>query len=132
MTKFKFTITRDVTESVVVEAEADTIEDAMEQATMVPPTEGWEIDDNPPGVSYLPDPSDFEEIVPPKLQTFTVRRLFDAYIIYQAEIQATSPEEAMEISEDDDSIKWEDGGTSEFDHYDKDVWDADGNEVMGL
>ena len=62
MPKFRFTLTRDLTQSVSVEVEGDDIEQAQQAALTNPPQSGWEIDDNPPQDAYLPDPDDFEEI----------------------------------------------------------------------
>ncbi len=62
MAKFKFTITRDITESVSVTFEGDTIEEAQEKALENPPQKGWAIDDNTPQDPYLPDEDDYEEI----------------------------------------------------------------------
>jgi len=62
MPRFKFTLTRDTTESVSVTIEADTIEAAQDQALANPPKTGWEPDDNDPGDAYLPDPDDWEEV----------------------------------------------------------------------
>jgi hypothetical protein len=62
MPKYAFTLTRDVTESVRVEINAKSIEDAHEQALMNPPKAGWEMDDNTPQDPYLPDKEDYEEI----------------------------------------------------------------------
>jgi len=60
MPKFEFTLTRDVTESVTVEIEADTIEEAQARALEHPPVGGWSLDDNEHD-AYLPDPDDYHE-----------------------------------------------------------------------
>jgi hypothetical protein len=62
--KFRFTLTRDVTESTTVTIDANSIEEAHAKALENPPTEGWAVDDNPPNDAYLPDPSDFEGFKP--------------------------------------------------------------------
>ena len=62
MPKFEFTLTRDTTESVRVTVEADSIEEAQEEALANPPATGWEQDDNTPQDPYLPDPEDWEEV----------------------------------------------------------------------
>jgi len=61
MPKFSFTLTRDLTESVRVQIEADSLDEAHEAALLDPPKSGWETDDNPPQRPYLPDPDDFEK-----------------------------------------------------------------------
>lgn len=62
MTLYKFTITRDVTESVTVTVSADSIEDAHARAIANPPVTGWTLDDNDGGDAYIPDPDDYEEL----------------------------------------------------------------------
>lgn len=131
MPKYSFTLTRDTTESVSVTIEADTAEEAFQKALENPPVEGWEPDDNTPQDPYLPDPDDVEEILPPPLQTFTVTRAFDAYIYYEAEIQARSAEEAYELAEARGStVRFEPAGEAQFDHYDVFVRDQDYNTVL--
>tara|TARA_Y100000815_G_scaffold145270_1_gene131537 strand:+ start:1525 stop:1716 length:192 start_codon:yes stop_codon:yes gene_type:complete len=62
MPKFKFTMTRDTTESVSVTVEAPSIEEAHEEALANPPQAGWEQDENYPQRPYLPDEDDWEVV----------------------------------------------------------------------
>ena len=62
MPEFRFTLTRDTTESTTVTIEADTIEEAQAEALAHPPETGWTQDDNLPDDPYLPDPSDWERV----------------------------------------------------------------------
>jgi len=63
MPRFKFTITRDITESAVVVIEAASIEEAHDKAiedhTAIT---GWENDEGNNPEPYIPDPDDFEEV----------------------------------------------------------------------
>ncbi len=61
MNKYTFTVTRDITESTRVTVKADSIGEAHAEAiggNM--DLDGWEVDDNPGGDPYIPDPSDYE------------------------------------------------------------------------
>lgn len=61
MPKFTFALTRDATETTMVEIVADTIEEAQRAALLNPPTTGWTLDDGNDHPPYIPDPSDYEE-----------------------------------------------------------------------
>ena len=63
MPRFKFFVTRNITESATVEVDAPTIEDAHEEGLRKAnafEVEGWETDDNVNGDAYIPDPDSFE------------------------------------------------------------------------
>lgn len=65
---YRFTITRDVTESAVVTVEADDVETAQDMALSDPEISNnadWAIDDVCGGTPYLPDPGDYTEVSPP-------------------------------------------------------------------
>ena len=62
MPLFKFTVTRNITESATIEVDAPTIEEAHQEGlrkTNAFEVEGWETDDSVNGDAYIPDPSDY-------------------------------------------------------------------------
>ena len=65
MARFKFTVTRNITESATIEVDAPTIEEAHQEGLRKAnafEVEGWETDDTISGDAYLPDPSDFTTV----------------------------------------------------------------------
>jgi hypothetical protein len=60
--KFTFTITRDITESVVVTIEAPSIKEAHKKALETHTTiTGWENDEGNNPEAYIPDEDDYKE-----------------------------------------------------------------------
>lgn len=67
MARFKFTVTRNITESAIVEVIASTIEDAHKEGLRKAnacEVEGWQTDDFVNGDAYIPDTDDYEIIKP--------------------------------------------------------------------
>lgn len=61
---------------------------------------------------------------------FTVLSRVDAYVDYVAEVEADTPEEAVDLAYDGDpSVKWEQSGVVEFDARRVVALDADGEEI---
>ncbi|HRD26792.1 MAG TPA: hypothetical protein PLO65_00670 [Caulobacter sp.] len=64
------------------------------------------------------------------LPTFTVLSRVDAYADYVAQVEADSPEEAVDLAYDGDpSVKWEPLGVVEFDARRVVALSADGEEI---
>lgn len=65
-----------------------------------------------------------------KKQKLTVRRLTDAYVVHEVDIEAFTPEQAQEIAEDLPDPAWQAGGIIEFDHSITEVVDEDYNVLL--
>ncbi len=87
MPKYTFTVTRDITESTTVTVEADSISEAHAEA-LVMDIDGWEVDDNPGGNPYIPDPSDYEsdcEVEPTRYAV--IRKMINGERIQVAQVK---------------------------------------------
>ena len=61
---------------------------------------------------------------------FTVRRRVDAYFIQEAEVNASSAQEAAQLArKDEDHYKWGEGDTETFDARVFVTLDDEGNEI---
>ncbi|MFG5382882.1 hypothetical protein [Yoonia sp. R2-816] len=88
------------------------------------------------------DQTDFEEVIRlavrsrvgpfvnlPNNQVFTVRRLVDAYQEYYLDVEASSAQEALELSK---NMSFEEGCVIEFDATRIEVHDGQGNTLMQI
>lgn len=63
---------------------------------------------------------------------YTVRKLVDAFVIYYAEVEAPTPEEATRLAKDDeDKYEWEEDAVNEFDARGFVAVDEDYDEIEG-
>jgi hypothetical protein len=71
----------------------------------------------------------FDKIVHPSLQTFSVRRLQDAYVVHDMQVEALTMKDACSIAKriNADDARWKRGDDMEFDHCNYEVLSEDGN-----
>lgn len=58
---------------------------------------------------------------------YTLRRARDAYAFYVKTVEANSPEEALELADDDSAGEWEEDGQAEYDDCLTGVYDEEGD-----
>ena len=61
---------------------------------------------------------------------FNVERLVDAYAVYSAEVEAKTPDEAMNIARTDETVDWGEPSIREFDNRDYEVFDENGESKL--
>lgn len=73
-----------------------------------------------------------DEPTEPPAGTFRVYRLVDAWVRYEADVEADDAEEAWDTAHNANpgEIKWTEVGTSEFDNSSLGVEDRDGNDII--
>lgn len=63
---------------------------------------------------------------------FTVRRIVDAYVNYEAEVEAASANEATELARrNEENYVWEETSTATFDARSYVALNEDGSEIAG-
>jgi hypothetical protein len=68
---------------------------------------------------------------PKTLRTWKVQKSHDAWVTYEATVEATSAEEAADIAHEGGVMEWDLGDTQTFDAYRLVVLDEDGEEIEG-
>jgi len=64
------------------------------------------------------------------MQKFMVKRTVDAFVIYEAEVEAESAEQAVELAErDEDKYQWGEGDVATFDAWSFVALDDNGDEL---